>query len=335
MKNFPLVSVILPTYNVEKYLQVCLDSIFAQTYRNFEVIIIIDGATDRSYDIALRFCQKHPNFFVYVQDNAGSGPARNNGISRAKGELLMFVDPDDWICPELIEKLVNAQVEEDYDLTTSQRKMFVDNGNLIVEKPIKKYIPIKYNKKEDLIKGHIKVISADYCCAPTRTLYKKSIIDRYNIRFPSLRRSQDVAFNCLYYTHINSFRTIDYVGYCYRVIPKEGLAKNRSKYHETFKILYSLFNKMYDIWGVPYPKSFYSSFLFEKYLYSSLKMCVEQGVDIRPMLDSDVRNIIQQTRCKSITANLIASLINIGFVNMAIICMRLVLFMKKIYYDRK
>ena len=107
----PLISVVLPTYNVAQYLPQCLESVATQTYRNIEVIIIIDGATDESYEIAQDFCKKDSRFSVFWQENAGSGPARNAGLAHCRGELVMFVDPDDWIEPELLEKLYKAQFE--------------------------------------------------------------------------------------------------------------------------------------------------------------------------------------------------------------------------------
>ena len=96
VRNIPKVSVIVPTYNVEPFLLQCLTSIAEQTYKNFECIIIIDGATDRSFEIAKDFCKHDARFRVYWQENAGSGPARNNGLDKSTGDLIMFVDPDDW-----------------------------------------------------------------------------------------------------------------------------------------------------------------------------------------------------------------------------------------------
>ena len=117
----PLISVVLPTYNVVQYLRQCLESVAAQTYRNIEVIIIIDGATDGSYEIAQDFSKTDKRFSVFWQENAGSGPARNNGLAHCQGEFVMFVDPDDWIEPQLLEKLYEAQSEGDYDLVASRR----------------------------------------------------------------------------------------------------------------------------------------------------------------------------------------------------------------------
>ena len=133
MDSNPLISIVLPTYNVACYLEQCLESIKRQTYHNIEVIVVVDGATDGSYEIAKDFCKKDCRFTVYWQDNAGSGPARNNGLSHVKGEFVMFVDPDDWIEPELLEKLYISQQEGDYDLVATRRtRVLCDSNNHII-----------------------------------------------------------------------------------------------------------------------------------------------------------------------------------------------------------
>ena len=134
--NNPKVSIILPTYNVERFLLQCLDSIAAQTYKNIEVIIVIDGATDGSYQIAKDFCKKDDRFKVFWQENAGSGPARNHGIDESTGELIMFVDPDDWCKPDYVEKMVLAQQEKDYDLVTTGETSVYFNSKGQVKKCI-------------------------------------------------------------------------------------------------------------------------------------------------------------------------------------------------------
>ena len=290
----PFISIIIPTYNVEKYLYKCLESISAQTYHHYEVIIIIDGATDKSYPISKDYCSKHENFSVFYQENAGSGPARNLGIVHATGELIMFVDPDDWLDTKLLEELVNAQKQGDYDITTSRKRSYRDNNGVITELPLSKYVDLHMTNQIEMIKKHKAVIEAGYCSAPTRTLYKTSIIKKYQIKFPSLRRSQDVAFNCLYYQYAQSFKSIEYVGYCYRIIPKTGIAKDRSKYYETFITLYKMFEDMYTAWGIEFDKVYFASHLFGKYFYSSLRLCVKQKVDIKSILKKeDVYNIIK------------------------------------------
>ena len=116
MDEMSLVSIILPTYNVEPYLEKCLFSVTRQTYKKIEVIIVIDGATDGSYEIAKRVAEKDQRVRVIWQNNAGSGPARNNGIDHAKSEYIIFVDPDDFVDSNMVQLLMETQAKENVDL---------------------------------------------------------------------------------------------------------------------------------------------------------------------------------------------------------------------------
>src|SRR4051794_41801153 len=99
------ISVIVPIYNVEPYLQECLDSIATQTFRDFEVVMVDDGSQDRSAEIAAAFAARDPRFHLVQQPNGGLGNARNTGIGRRAGEVLMFVDSDDALPPPALERL--------------------------------------------------------------------------------------------------------------------------------------------------------------------------------------------------------------------------------------
>lgn len=102
----PLVSVVVPVYNVESYLRRCLYSICAQTYRNLEILLIDDGSTDSSGDICDEFSGRDPRIKVFHQKNTGLSGARNRGIDEAAGTYLAFVDSDDYVSPEFIEVMV-------------------------------------------------------------------------------------------------------------------------------------------------------------------------------------------------------------------------------------
>ena len=108
----PLVSVIVPVYNVEPWLEECLQSIAAQTLEDFEVIVVDDGSTDASGRIADRFSSEDVRFTVIHQANGGVSSARNAGIDIAKGKYLSFVDSDDYLEPTMLEKLVHAAEEQ-------------------------------------------------------------------------------------------------------------------------------------------------------------------------------------------------------------------------------
>lgn len=104
----PKLSVIVPFYGVEDYLGECLDSILAQTFTDFECILVDDGSKDRSIDVAREYERRDPRVHVVQQDNQGLGPARNTGVRHAQGEYLMFVDSDDLLIPRAFSRLVGS-----------------------------------------------------------------------------------------------------------------------------------------------------------------------------------------------------------------------------------
>ncbi|GLB24137.1 hypothetical protein LXJ15735_03780 [Lacrimispora xylanolytica] len=115
----PLVSVIIPIYNVEKYLSECLDSVINQTYRNLEIILVDDGSTDNSSDICSEYANIDKRIKVVRQNNRGLVGARKAGISIATGEIATFVDSDDWIDLNMYKVMVKAMVESEADIVTS------------------------------------------------------------------------------------------------------------------------------------------------------------------------------------------------------------------------
>ena len=101
METNAMISIIIPVYNVENYLNRCIDSVLSQTYKNLEIILIDDGSTDSSSKICDFYQEKDRRVIAYHKRNEGQGIARNYGIDRSKGEYIMFVDSDDWIDPRM------------------------------------------------------------------------------------------------------------------------------------------------------------------------------------------------------------------------------------------
>jgi glycosyltransferase involved in cell wall biosynthesis len=115
--NKPLVSIIVPIYNVERYLRKCLDSLVNQTFSNYEILLINDGATDGSQVIIEEYKSKYPNLIkAYLKENGGLSDARNFGINKAEGNHLAFVDSDDYIDQSYIDKLYRACVQNEADI---------------------------------------------------------------------------------------------------------------------------------------------------------------------------------------------------------------------------
>ena len=119
-----LISIIVPIYNVENYLRQCLDSIVAQTYQNFECLLINDGSPDNSADICREYVVKDSRFKYFEKENGGVSSARNLGIEHSKGEYITFIDSDDWVDSDYLEVLYNALIDENADISVSTYKRF-------------------------------------------------------------------------------------------------------------------------------------------------------------------------------------------------------------------
>lgn len=125
--NLPLISVIIPVYNVEPYLSRCLDSVCKQTYRNLEILLIDDGSTDHSLKLCQNYAQKDKRIRVFHQENQGVSAARNLGLEHMSGEFFTFVDADDWIVPQFVQKLFELAVQYNTPLAQASSLEQYDN----------------------------------------------------------------------------------------------------------------------------------------------------------------------------------------------------------------
>ena len=132
MNREPLLSVIVPVYNVEQYLARCVDSILAQSYENLEVIIVNDGSPDDSLQIALEYTAKYPHFRCYTIENRGLGGARNYGMELAKGDYILFLDSDDYIAPDCVEIMVSAAEKTECDIVVSNCYDVREDGSVLL-----------------------------------------------------------------------------------------------------------------------------------------------------------------------------------------------------------
>lgn len=116
MNNNPLVSILSPCYNVEKYLPKCLDTIIGQTYSNLQIVLIDDGSKDGTWEIMQEYAAKDSRIEVYHQDNKGVATTRNNLLDKVKGDFVLFVDSDDWVELTMVESLLGIQKQSDADI---------------------------------------------------------------------------------------------------------------------------------------------------------------------------------------------------------------------------
>ena len=146
-----MISIIIPVYNVEKFIRQCLDSILSQSYKNYEVILIDDKSKDSSLDIIREYETKYSNFFVIEnKKNSGPGASRNKGIDKAKGEYIMFIDSDDYIEPNTLEDAFNAAKKYDADVVRYDFSRSISNieyaDRKLYPKLKKKTIEVDINK---------------------------------------------------------------------------------------------------------------------------------------------------------------------------------------------
>ena len=144
----PLISLIVPIYNVENYLRMCLDSIANQTYSNIEVLLVNDGSPDGSGVICQEFVAKDSRFRYIEKANGGLSDARNVGIARAQGEFLSFVDSDDWIEPTYVEDLYRAALLNDAEVVVSNYQEFHQERNVYLIHLFEDYYETHYSGEE-------------------------------------------------------------------------------------------------------------------------------------------------------------------------------------------
>lgn len=223
----PLVSVIVPCYNVAPYIARCLDSILASTYRNLEILIVNDGSTDNTLEI----CQPYSplrQLMILSQPNAGVSAARNAGLDCASGKYILFVDPDDYIAPSLIGKVVHAA-----EATNADYVMF--GFNLVNETEghqlnLSKHMPraaYSFHSHLELVQNFLPRVlgySLEDIAMWYRSgvlslkrewpsvwsyVYRRDLIERHKLRFDrSIRLGEDRVFNCWYIVYSSSMVTV-------------------------------------------------------------------------------------------------------------------------------
>lgn len=212
----PKISVIVPVYNVEKYLNRCVDSILNQTFEDFELILVNDGSPDNCGNICDEYAQKDNRVKVIHKKNGGVSSARNVGIDIAQGEYIMFVDSDDWINENMLNDMYNMP---DSDMKVSSIRMIgKDNSTEYI-------IDTKMHTQEELLIGFFSEAFPIIClCGPCCKLYKKDIIFNNAVRFnEDMSLGEDTYFNLNYIKHCKKVYTSEQIYYYYMRENSESL----------------------------------------------------------------------------------------------------------------
>lgn len=240
------VSVIVPVYNCEKYIEECIKSLLGQTLNECEFIFVNDGSTDKSCEIIKKYQKIDNRIKLINQKNSGVSVARNIGLKNAIGQYVGFVDADDYIQFNYYETLYDVAIKNNCDVVICNWKSQANTLNL----------PFKKNKVLDkrYIKENIYPYFIQYegMNSVWNKIFKSELIKKNNIEFPNeIKLGEDAIFNIKAFSYLNNCLYLDYSGYFYREV--EGSATKNVIKNDYFKAVLAEYKnspKEYSKWGI-------------------------------------------------------------------------------------
>lgn len=247
MFNNPLISIIVPVYNVEKYIHRCIDSIISQNLTDWECILVDDGSPDNCPSICDEYAKKDFRIKVIHQQNKGVSSARNTGLDVASGHYIAFVDSDDWIDPEMYEKMLNAIITSQSDIVLCgtiyefKKNNFLKNRITRVNKLLVRQKFLKY-----FCKLRIQSKKGMLLHSPFNKLYTKKLFD--NSRFDAaFSMGEDYILNLDIYSKVNSIFLLNkcFYHYCYNDDSACNIYNDKKIFDqiELIKKTYDFYNK--------------------------------------------------------------------------------------------
>lgn len=219
-----MISVIIPVYNSSRYLSECIESVLNQTYKDYEIVLVDDGSTDNSATICLKYASLSKSVRFYSKKNTGVSDSRNYGLTRARGEFVMFLDSDDYVDPCMLKTLIseynNCSLKP--DLVISGLCFVYPDG-----KNENRVLPTIAFLKSDFNKHYINIEKNSGLNAPVAKLFKRSVIEENSIAFEKeMSILEDQTFVSRYLSCCNSVLTLSYCGYFYRQTSNLSLVKS-------------------------------------------------------------------------------------------------------------
>ena len=278
----PEVSVIVPVYNVEKYLEKCLNSLVNQTLENIEIIIVNDGTKDNSEEIIKKFMEKYPQKIVYLKkENGGLSDARNYGMPYAKGEYIAFLDSDDYVEKDIYKEMYELAKKENSDMVECDFLWEYPNK-------VREDIGQVYNGKKEMLEK-VRVVAWN-------KLIRRSILEKTQIQFPKGLRYEDVEFTYKLIPHLNkvSFLKKPYIHYIQRENSIINVQNERTK--EIFTVLDNVIDYYKE-------NNFYDEYKEElEYVYTRYLLC-SSLLRMVKIKDKDIRKNMLKTTWENLNTN--------------------------------
>lgn len=217
MENNPKISIIVPIYNAENCLDRCMRSIYAQTFTDYEIILVNDGSTDNSAALCRGYADRDGRVTYIEKENGGAGSARNAGMDAAKGDYLAFPDCDDWFEPGMYEALYALAESGGYDMVFSGVNYYKQaGGGDTAYSRTQNIKAVAFGDREACRKNIMTFFpTTTIFDVPWNKLYKRSVAADNGLRFTDIRRCQDATFNIDFFNLINSAASVDRAYYNY------------------------------------------------------------------------------------------------------------------------
>lgn len=249
MERKPKISIIVPLFNAEKYIDRCMSAIYAQTLTDYEIILVDDGSADASAEICRKYAKHDDRITFITKENGGAGSARNMGIEIASGDYLAFPDVDDWFEPEMYQELYLAAVDKNYDVVFSGVNYYKQINNELVYDRTDTGVKASFHNVQEC-RSNIMLFfpTTTIFDVPWNKLYKREIVIDHQIRFSDTRRCQDAMFNIDFFNAISSVVSVDRAFYnyitndiesIYRKFPRNYIDINIAYYTKLINILKS------------------------------------------------------------------------------------------------
>lgn len=300
-----MISVIVPIYNAEKYLHRCIDSILAQSYTDFELLLIDDGSPDNSGAICDNYAAKDGRIRVFHKENGGVSSARNIGIKYAIGDWISFIDSDDYVNCDYLYELYKYHISADLIIGSFQMvgTNIEDFYGII---PVNSFTRTQFKDMLVLYGG-----GENLGCACFK-LYKRDIIRRYNILYnDNISASEDWLFTLDYLRYIHTICTSDKPNYYYERSNSESLSQHNRDFDSYFYAMEQFYNKVAEVeqdLGVDGLDSIYIDVIRNfirkqvKYLYFNKQIAYNEKISkIKKLLNNPYVQLVlrDKTRCKS------------------------------------
>ena len=233
----PLLTVVIPVYNVEKYLKRCVESVLVQGWHNYDILLVDDGSTDSSPQICDDYAKVYDFISVIHKKNGGLSEARNTGISHAKGDYVYFPDSDDWLEPQTFKELAEVLESQEFDIISFNREFVKGEEDPIVSDPLVTQV---FEGKD----AFVQMLKHSYITGfANDKIYKKSLFIDNNISFPKGKYYEDLGTNYKLFLSAENVFATNQKYYHYLIDNPDSITQswNEQKFSDMFEFYKDIF----------------------------------------------------------------------------------------------